>query len=411
MRILAVTLMLAGCAGVPDRPDPDVAGWNEALLAVADAEDGFLTLKGVRTAAMLHVAMLDAWRLASGDGTPWVCEADARNVAPQAAASAAALHIATRAYPDDAETFAALARLSNNAAAGTLGAACADQVIAWREDDNWNSAGTYEWRPPAPGVYADFSEHSGTPAGFVFGAGWPDTIPFVLSEIPRVPPPPPIDSANYAAAWDEVRRVGAAASRERTADQTHLAMWWKDFAERSFNRLARSLVRDHTPSTDEQLALFARLNMALFDAYVASFDNKYHYNHWRPYSAIRAADTDGNDATMTAADWTNLHGHTYAFPSYPSAHGTVCAAAATVLAATFGDNFAFRMLTAEVDSQGPMSAPTAMHPPYRDFVSFDAAARECAASRVYLGIHFRYDSDAGYALGNTVGGYVIEHRQ
>ena len=358
MRIFVLTVFLAGCAatGESDHADLDIAGWNEALLAVADAEDGFLTLKGVRTAAMLHVAMLDAWRLASGDGTPWVCEADARNVAPQAAASAAAMHIATRAYPDDAETFAALARLGNNAAAGTLGAACAAQVIAWREDDNWNSAGTYEWRPPAPGVYADFSEHSGTPAGFVFGAGWPDTKPFVLDSVPRVPPPPAIDSADYAAAWDEVRRVGAAASRDRTVDQTHLAMWWKDFAERSFNRLARSLVADNPLDTEDQLLLFARLNMALFDAYIASFGNKYHYNHWRPYTAIRAAAGDGNAATRVDAEWNNLHGHTYAFPSYPSAHGTVCAAAATVLAATFGDDFAFRMLTAEVDSQGPMSA-------------------------------------------------------
>ena len=79
------------------------------------------------------------------------------------------------------------------------------------------------------------------------------------------------------------------------------------------------------------------------DAYIGVFDSKFFYNHWRPYTAIRWADHDGNPRTRAEPDWNNTHRHTYAFPSYPSAHGTACAAAMTVFADTFGDDRWFRM--------------------------------------------------------------------
>jgi len=109
------------------------------------------------------------------------------------------------------------------------------------------------------------------------------------------------------------------------------------------------------------------------------------------------------------AQWDNLHKHTYAFPSYPSAHGTVCGAAMTVMADTFGEKRKFTMATPQVDKAGPGSGKIAMNPPTRSFESFPAAALECALSRVYLGIHFRYDSVAGNELGNNVGRYTLEN--
>jgi len=244
----------------------------------------------------------------------------------------------------------------------------------------------------------------------VFGAGWATVKPFALVRPDqfRVGPPPAIDSKEYAAAFDEVKDVGAFASRTRTADQTHLAMWWKEFVEASHNRLARDLVvRDRLELT-RAARLFALLNMSIFDGYVSSFDSKFFYNHWRPYTAIHWADKDGNPATELDAQWDNLHKHTYAFPSYPSAHGTVCGAAMTVMAATFGEKHKIWMETREVDKAGPMSGKIAMNPSTRSFESFAAAALECAMSRVYLGIHFRYDSVAGNELGHEVGGYALE---
>ena len=119
-------------------------------------------------------------------------------------------------------------------------------VLAKRANDRWDNAAAYKFHPMAPGVYAEFNEHSGTPQGFVFGAGWAVAEPFALKSPAqfRSPPPPAITSAEYTRAFDEVRTVGRFKSRTRTADQTHLAFWWKEFAEASHNRLARQLVLD-----------------------------------------------------------------------------------------------------------------------------------------------------------------------
>jgi hypothetical protein len=193
----------------------------------------------------------------------------------------------------------------------------------------------------------------------------------------------------------------------RTPEQTHLALWWKDFVENSHNRLARQLAVDEHLDAWSAARMFALLNMSVYDAYVSVFDNKFEYNHWRPYTAIRWAGNDGNPHTEPDTLWDNTHRHTYAFPSYPSAHGAASAAAMTVLADTFGDEFAFTMTIAFVDIAGPLSDKIAMEPPTRSFESFSEAAMECAVSRVYLGIHFRYDSTEGNQLGVRVGDFVI----
>jgi len=390
--------------------------WNKQLLAAAEAEDGFMTLKGVRTAAMMHLAMHDALSAIRHEYAPYALQADAPDADPIFAASQAAYEIALSQYPKQSVQWQMLLASTAHASGAAwqrsveLGKAAATAVLDSRKSDKWDSQAEYRFHPMGPGVYAEFREHSGTPEGFVFGAGWATVKPFALLRPDqfRVGPPPAIDSKEYAAAFDEVKDVGAFASRTRTANQTHLAMWWKEFVEASHNRLARDLVvRDRLELT-RAARLFALLNMSIFDGYVSSFDSKFFYNHWRPYTAIHWADKDGNPATELDAQWDNLHKHTYAFPSYPSAHGTVCGAAMTVMAATFGEKREIWMETREVDKAGPMSGKIAMNPPTRSFESFAAAALECAMSRVYLGIHFRYDSVAGNELGHKVGGYVVE---
>ncbi len=384
------------------------ARWNGQVLALAEAEDGFLTLKGVRTAAMVHLAMHRALGdTAHGAGDP--------RTAYQVAAAAHA--VAVHEYPDASGPLDALLARSRPtdgqhvdlAALRDRGAQAAGAVLASRAQDGWSAPGEYRWRHPAPGVYVAFPDHSQTPPDFVFGAGWARARPFALRAPDefRVASPPPIASNAYAEAYEEVRRVGAADGRHRTEDQTHLALWWKDFVERSHNRLARQLIERDGLTLAEAVSLLAWLNASIFDAYVASFDSKFHHNHWRPYTAIRWRD-DGNPATVPDPDWTNTHGHTYAFPSYPSAHGTACGAAMTVLAHVFGDQQRVVMHTGEVDRHGPGSGKMPMVPPTRSFSSFSAAADECGRSRVYLGIHFAYDSTVGVALGRQVGRAVIE---
>lgn len=393
--------------------------WNERLFAVAEAEDQFLTLKGVRAAAMLHLAVHDALNAIDPRFRGFAYTGDGRRADPIAAASEAAFIIASEQYPAQRGTWEVLRDRGldstgdrNAREAGVaLGRIAAQAVLAKRAADRWNGTATYRFHPMAPGVYAEFPEHSGTPQGFVFGAGWASVQPFALKSPSqfRSPPPPAIDSSAYTQAFDEVRTVGRFQSRVRSADQTHLAFWWKDFAENSHNRLARQLVLEERTDLWIAARLFALLNVSIMDAYIGVFDSKFFYNHWRPYTAIRWADRDGNPRTRSEPDWNNTHRHTYAFPSYPSAHGTACAAAMTVFADTFGARRRFRMWTAQVDVAGPGSAKIAMNPATRSFESFSAAARECAWSRVYLGIHFRYDAIEGNRLGNRIGGYVVSN--
>ena len=413
----------AGCAnpGVEPGPGSDhadarasgdvVVSWNERILGAAEEEDGFLTLKGVRTATMAHMAMHDALNAIDPRFAPFALQTaldGAQGVHPVAAANEAAYAVVVSQYPDRLATWdAERARWSDAAdtVARALGERAAAAILIGREDDGWAGEAEYVWHPMGPGVYAAFNAHSGTPEGFVFGAGWAKARPFLLDSASqfRPGPPPAIDSDAYRRAFDEVKRVGARESATRTADQTHLAMWWKEFVESSHNRLARELATADELDAWQAARLFALLNAVVFDGYVAVFDAKFHYNHWRPYTAIRWAAHDGNPGTEPDSAWTNLHDHTYAFPSYPSAHGTACAAAAVVLGDVFGEDRPFEMTIPLVDSAGPFSGKMRMDPATRAFDSFNDAAVECSLSRLYLGIHFRYDSEVGTWLGGKVG--------
>jgi hypothetical protein len=392
--------------------------WNETLLGIAEADDGFLTLKGLRTATMAHIAIYDALVSIEGTYEPYAYRKPSDAADPVAAATRAAFTVATAQYPEQREVFqtlydrwlAAVADGQEKSNGITVGEDAARAILHLREGDGWDTAAEYQWHPMGPGVYAEFHEHSGTPQGFIFGAGWGKAKGFALEHPDqfRSPPPPSIDSETYTAAFNEVKDLGRFQSIRRSADQTHLALWWKDFAENSHNRLARDLVVKENLEMVESARLFALLNMSIFDAYVSVFDNKFFYNHWRPYTAIRWAANDGNPDTVAEENWTNTHRHTYAFPSYPSAHGTACAAAMTAFAAVLGDDYVFTMRTPVVDIAGPFSGKIAMQPPTREFDRFSDAAKECALSRLYLGIHFRYDSEAGFELGQLVGNQVVD---
>ncbi len=423
--IVFLLLLIPGCM----QPAPEQAefrqelltDWNEHIFQFALEEDGLLTLKGVRTAAMLHAAVHDAVNSVSPRFTTYAFQDSNPESDPYQAALFASHAMAMHAYPDKKEVWNRLLDdwlevysgngIDSNAV--ELGKAAAQKLIEIRADDRFMDEASYTWHPMAPGVYAEFNAHSGTPEGFVFGAGWAKAEPFLLENADqfRAPPPPSIQSNEYTRAYNEVKESGRTESRSRTPDQAHLAMWWKDFVENSHNRLARELVKREDLDLWETARLFALLNMSVYDAYVNVFDNKFHYNHWRPYTAIRWAGNDENNETEADTAWDNLHRHTYAFPSYPSAHGEASMAAMTVLARTLGrgDNYSFTMRTDSVDRAGPFSGKVAMQPPERTFESFSEAGIEAAESRIYLGIHFRYDSEEGYKLGRKVGNYAVDN--
>jgi len=215
----------------------------------------------------------------------------------------------------------------------------------------------------------------------------------------RPPLTPALDSAEYATAFNEVKSLGRSDSTTRTTDQTQIANFWKDAAGTSYafghwNTIAQGVSAQRGLGLVADARLFALLNIATADALISSWDAKYTYNFWRPITAIRAADTDGNPDTAPDADWAPLIG-TPNFPSYTSAHSTVSGAAAAVLTTLFGPGYHFT-----VGSEGLPGVT-------RSFASFDAAAAEAGQSRIYGGIHFRFDNQNGLASGHALGQFVV----
>ena len=400
---LSVAVLLATptvYAQSPHAPPDVIASWNSVAHDIAVAEDQFLTFKGQRALAMMHLAMHDALNAIVPVYETYAFRGSDRLAHPIAAAAQAAHDVLLSQYPGRQVALADqltrwLAQVQDGVARTRgidLGRATAAAILARRDGDGWDFPGAYEFRD-GPGRYQTTPPWN----GFVAQPGFRFAKPFVL-EYPhqfRPPPPPPLRTKAYARALREVQEYGAVDSMRRTNDQTAYAIWWMEFAEGSVNRLARQLVSDRRMHLWAAARLFAHIGVALYDGYVATWDAKYAYNHWRPFTAIRGAGTDDNPNTTPDAGWDSLR-PAPPFPDYSSAHAAACAASFGVLADAFGRESSFTMETT--------TAPPGM--PTRTFDSFPAAAAECADSRVRLGFHFRYATDAGLALGQRIARYV-----
>jgi hypothetical protein len=214
--------------------------------------------------------------------------------------------------------------------------------------------------------------------------------------------PPPLDSAEYAAAFDETKELGRLDSSTRTEDQAQIAYFWANGGGTwtppgHWNRVAQIVGDARGNTVVENARLFALLNIALADAAIVSWDNKYAFNHWRPVTAIAGTQDDGNEDTQSDPDWLPLL-NTPPFPEYTSGHSTFSGAAAKVLERFFGaDDVEF---TVESDGE-----PVVL----RTYDSFSQAAQESADSRVYAGIHWRYSNQDGLVGGQALGDYVSEN--
>lgn len=397
---VAGSVAAAGRRSVSAGEGAIVVAWNELGHRIAYDEDQFLTFRGQRALAMMNLAMHDAVNAVRPAYAPWVYRGHVPAADIGHAAAQAASEVLRSLYPGASAAVDSLLAVSRAhvppglyAATRDLGLAAAGAVLDAREADGWDVAGEYQFGT-GPGAYQTTPDWN----GFVLQPGFRDARPFALGapDAFRPSPPPALEGDAYARAYDEVKAVGAAGSTVRTADQSAYAVWWMEFAEGSVNRLARRLVRERALDLHEAARLFALLHVALYDTYVATWDSKYEYGHWRPYTAIRAAADDGNDATAADEGWQSLL-PAPPFPEYVSAHAAGCAAAFAVLASQWGDGVSFTMST--------ITAPAGM--PERSFRSFGAAAAECADSRVQLGWHFRYSTDAGLALGERVAAEVL----
>jgi hypothetical protein len=381
-----------------------VVDWNRKAHEIAFAEDQFLTFKGPRAFAMTHVAQHDALNAVLPRFEQFSFFGRDRRAHPLAAAAQAARDVLASAYPAERanvdalldQQLAALPDGRRKRAGIALGRRSAEAILAARVGDGYDFQGSYSFGRE-PGDYQT------TPPwdGFVLQPGFRFARPFVLASADqfRPSPPPALTSPGYAKAFNEVKETGRIDSRSRTPDQTGYAVWWMEFPEGSMNRLARDLAARSRTGPWQAARLFAQLNVSLFDSYIAVSDSKFESNRWRPYTAIRAADTDGNPHTVPDPSWEPLR-TTPPFPDYVSTQAAGCGSSLAILASAFGDRLPFTMVTT--------TAPPGM--PTRTFRNFDAAADECADSRVRLGFHFRYATDAGKLLGRRVAAHILRHR-
>ena len=333
-----------------------------------------------------------------------------------AAAIQAAYATLIRLYPARASSLTAqrdagIAALTGNESANSIeagvtwGQTVADAIWAYRLNDGFAPP-----PPPFVGVLGIESTPAAigvwrpTPLVYASGAGpqFASMTPWVLRRPSQFRPAPPnaLTSAAYAADYNEIKVMGVYSGSGRTPDQSELALFWNGNAAVDWDRIAAQVSVDHSLSLTENAHLFALLNITMADAGIACWDAKYRYVFWRPITAIRAGDTDGNPATDPDPNWVPwldfFPAGTPPHPEYPSGHSTVSGAAAAVLASMFGDDT-------------PFTATSDVRPGTRSFASFSAATAEIANARVFAGIHFRISCIRGNALGRTVAAYISTH--
>jgi membrane-associated phospholipid phosphatase len=297
--------------------------------------------------------------------------------------------------------------------AKTVGLAVGDTVaagiLAWRVNDGSNAQVPYvpgtapgQWRPTPP----DYT--------VAWGPEWGQVTPFAIpSAKPFLPPPPPaLNSPAYAAAVNLTKSLGALNSKTRTPRETQIAHFWSyDVLGMGpppvlYNQITQDVALEQHNTLDQNARLFALVDVAMGDTGIVTWDAKFTYNLWRPITAIRNANLDGNKATVADPSWAPMAApgdgvrasFTPSFPAYVSGHAAFGGALFTTLANFYGtDNLTFTI--------GSDQLPGV----YETFNSFSAAAEENGMSRIYLGVHYIFDKTAGITEGDAIGNYDYQH--
>jgi hypothetical protein len=387
--------------------DP-VLDWNVIAVdtAVADGQNPFAQ---ARFAAIVQVAVFEAVNAITGDYRPYLGSIVApHGASPNAAAVQAAYRVLSTYFPKastlDAARASSLALIPDGQAkidGIATGDAAASALIALRANDGSSPA---QFKTPGPLVPGEWQATvscpivNGVASGIAFQ--WQNITPFGIRSAKDflLGPPPALRSNEYAKTYNEVMTVGSLDSTERPPDRSDVATYYAATSPtQAFNQAARQVAQEQGRSLSENARALALINMAISDSLVATFLNKYHYNFWRPETAIRAGDTDGNRRTEADPNWQPFI-VTPCFPSYPSNHGSAANAAAAVM----------RRLYGEAGHSMTLSNP-AVPTIVLQYTSFKQITNDISDARVYGGIHFRTDQDAGALLGRDVGREVYKH--
>jgi hypothetical protein len=376
-----------------------VTDWNAIMRATINAQN---PLAQARFAAITHLAVFEAVNAITRDYKPYLGTITApAGASPDAAAVAAAHRVLRTYFPGnaaslDADEARSLAMIPDSVAKTNgilVGEAAAAAMIALRANDGSAAQLPYApvggvgfWQPTPPAFSPGMFLHWGrvTPFGMVR----PDQF--------RPKPPPALTSSQYKRDYNEVKEVGNVNSTARPQDRSDVARFAAATSPvQLWNPVALQVGAAERTSLSENARVFALLNMAMCDASIAVFEAKYFYHFWRPVTAIRAGDTDGNPRTEPGSDFTPFV-TTPLYPSYPSGHGGLSNAARYVLERIFGS--------------GRQSTITLSNPALPDvtlrYTKFRQITDDMADARVYGGIHFRFEQDEAELLGRRVARYV-----
>ena len=314
-----------------------------------------------------------------------------------------------------AAEISALAGTPGLAEGVALGQRVAAAILANRVADGTAGGGVAPYTPGSnPGDY-QFTFPFNTPGfdffgtgGFADGSMWAANVtPFAVTSTSQFRAAAPYGAVSNTAAvltqqytddFNEVKSVGCAGCTARTTAQTEIALFWLENSPTGWNRIARIVAEQRQLDAWDTARLLALLQIGEFDSYATNFDSKYHYDFWRPVSAVALAGSDGNPNTTAAAGWEVLGFPTPPVPDYPSAHSGAGGTAAAIMEAL-------------VPGRGKSISMTSGSLPgvTRTFSSVSDAARENALSRIYVGFHFRHAIDVGLSQGRQVGEFIVSH--
>ena len=398
MNALSVCRIAAfSCAAMPlvcsvARADV-ITEWNvKAGEIVVNARLG--APPATRVMAMLQTAVYDAVNAVTRRYPAGESRLEATSGASADAAVAAASRVvlaklvpAQQAAIDSAYQ-AALAKIADGAekAAGiAVGEKAAAAMLAVRADDG--AAAGESYRPRAtPGTYV--------PTTVPVTPQWPQRRPWLMKTAAqfRPGPPPGLASETWASDYNEIKALGGKTSSVRSAEQTEIARFWEATLPPIYHGIVRSVANAPGREVTRNARLFAAVAQASDDALIAVFEAKYHYHFWRPITAIRNGDLDGHDATERDASWTPFI-DTPMHPEYPCAHCIVAGSVGAVLQADIGADPMPTLTTTSPTANGAA----------RSWKSVDDFVSEVALARIYDGVHYRFSTTAGTAMGRQIG--------
>ncbi len=400
-----------------------VTHWNEVLQDMIRATGGPPCPIG-RAVAMTQLAVYDAVNSIDRTHEPYLGFVSAPEGASMEAAVAGASHrVMSNLYPSqqavlDAQLAASLAAIPDGPAKTdglAVGHAAADAILAARANDHSADPMPYTYGTN-PGDYVPtFPDFTQPP----FSPGWGHVTPFAMTRGDQFRPRNGplglrnmrtlLRSREYAEIFNEAKSLGSLHSTARGDEGTRIAFFWANDVNGTYKppghlcHITEIISNDHHLSMVENARLMALVGLAMGDAGIVAWDAKYDtaIDFWRPITGIRLAGTDGNSRTTADPNWEPLNPFTPPFPAWISGHATFAGAHAGVMAEFFGTDHA----TFTIDSEDPFYNALPLHGP-RTFHRFSDAARENAFSRIYLGVHWRFDATDGNAAGFALGHYI-----